>query len=134
MFNDLAVAATALKVNVSDKEPFKEGFDRPKKPKKLKSMTTKSTMTNEDDYTTAHTTTPCTTPTGSQNDRGILGNINDETIEVTNKIVGWKITPRVSENIFCNIYVCFGICRFTFSENKKLKFAYLKIFSILSDV
>ena len=53
-------------------------------------------MTNEDDYRIAHTTTPCTTPTESMLNPGILGDIGDDAIEVAHKIDHWKTTPRVN--------------------------------------
>jgi len=56
-------------------------------------------MTNEDDYTVAaHTNTPCTTPSESMMDNNVLDDEENDAIEVGHKIVGWKITPRVSLN------------------------------------
>nr|XP_018672717.1 uncharacterized protein LOC108950918 [Ciona intestinalis] len=58
--------------------------------RKSKSMTTKSTMTNEDDYTVVHTNTPCTSPTSS-----VRCDDANDVMEVGHKMVGWKMTPRV---------------------------------------
>ena len=53
-------------------------------------------MTNEDDYTIAHTNTPRTSPTGSILANDMMDDDANDVIEVAHKIVGWKITPRVS--------------------------------------
>ena len=94
-FFDLS-AGSFQKNNALERKEIEE-FMPIKRHKKQKSMTTKSTMTNEDDYTVAaHTNTPCTTPSESMADNNILDDEANDTIEVAHKIVGWKITPRVS--------------------------------------
>ncbi|XP_076811766.1 uncharacterized protein LOC143458778 isoform X2 [Clavelina lepadiformis] len=60
-----------------------------------KSMTTKSTMTNEDDYTVVHTNTPCTSPSPSLRENDAIDDDNQDVIDARHKIVGWKMTPRV---------------------------------------
>ena len=91
------VTGTAIQESKHSNQLLEEALTSIRRLKKQKSMTTKSTMTNEDDYTVAaHTNTPRTTPSASTIDEDLLHDVGNDAIAVGHKIVGWKITPRVS--------------------------------------